>query len=203
MTDDTPAPRRPRIASIVILAVLGAASVWWLAQPAPATHGAARLRSPEILLAVFDTVWLLVLALPREPSWAATVTKLVVGAPFHLAIASAYGAGPGFHAAWTLVLCAFAAVGTVGARVSPRCHGIAMAVVSFALPLAAYAAGDLGGAAARPFLSASPLVAPTILARTSRTASAADAVPALIAAAIVFAVVHVVSRRRTAPAGDA
>lgn len=203
MTGDTPAPPRPRAASVVILAVLGAAAVWWLAQPAPAAHGAARLRSPEILLAVFDTVWLLLVALPRAPSWAQTVTKLAAPAPFHLAIASAYGAGPGFHAAWTLVLCAFAAVGTVGARVAPRCHGLAMAAVSFALPLAAYAAGDLGGAAARPFLSASPLVAPTILARTSRTATAADAVPALVAAAIVFAVVQVVSRRSAAPAGDA
>jgi hypothetical protein len=203
MTDDTPAPRRPRIASIVILAVLGAASVWWLAQPAPATHGAARLRSPEILLAVFDTVWLLLLALPREPSWAGTVTKLAVGAPFHLAIASAYGAGPGFHAAWTLVACAFAAVGTVGARVAPGCHGTAMAVVSLAMPLAAYAAGDFGGAAVRPFLLASPAVGPTILARTSWSASAGDAVPALIAAAAVFAVGQVAMRRRVTKAGDA
>src|SRR5262245_66327364 len=98
--------------------------------------------------------------MPRAASWPATLTKLAVGAPFHLAIASAYGAGPGFHAAWTLVACAFAAVGTVGVRVAPRCHGVAMAVVSFALPLAAYAAGDFGGAAARPSLLASPLVPP-------------------------------------------
>ena len=203
MTGETPAPRRPRVASVVILAVLGAASVWWLAQPAPATHGPARLRSPEILLAVFDTVWLLLLAMPRESSWAGTVTKLAVGAPFHLAIASAYGASPGFHAAWALVACAFGAVGTVGVRVAPGCHGVAMAVVSFAMPLAAYAAGDFGGASVRPLLLASPLVGPTILARTSWTASAGDAVPALIAAAVVFAVGQVASRRRAAVAGDA
>jgi hypothetical protein len=202
LTDEPPVPQRPRAASVVILAVLGAAAAWWLARPAPAAAGAARLRSPEILLAAFDTVWLVLLALPRAPSWAGTATKLGVGAPFHVAIASAFGAGPGFHAAWTLVACAFAAVGTVGARVSPRCHGTAMAAVSFALPLAAYAAGDLGGAAVRPLLLASPLVGPTILARTSRTASAADAVPALAAAAIVFAVGLVASRRRPAPAGD-
>lgn len=187
----------------MILAILGAVAVWMLARPAPSAPGAARLRSPEILLAVFDTVWLLLLAMPRAPSWAGTVTKLAVGAPFHLAIASAFGAGPGFHAAWALVACAFAAVGTVGARVHAACHGTAMAVVSFALPLAAYAAGDLGGAAVRPYLLASPAVAPTILARTSRTASAADALPALICAAIVFAVGLVMSRRRAAPAGEA
>jgi hypothetical protein len=203
LTEESPAPQRPRAFSVVVLAALGAAAVWWLARPAPAVHGAARLRSPEVLLAVFDTVWLLLLALPRAPSWAGVVTKLAVGAPFHVAIASAYGAGPGFHAAWALVLCAFAAVGTVGARSAPGCHGAAMAVVSFALPLAAYAAGDFGGAAVRPFLLASPAVAPTILARTSRAASAADAVPALIAAAIVFAIVQVVSRRRAAAAGSA
>src|SRR5262245_24216148 len=173
-----PAPPRPRAASVVILAVLGAAAVWWLGQPAPAAAGAARLRSPEILLAVFDTVWLLLLALPRRPSWAGTVTKLAVGAPFHLAIASAFGASPGFHAAWALVAGAFGAVGTVGVRAAPLVHGTAMAVVSFALPLAAYAAGDLGRAPVRPLLAASPLVAPTLLARASRTASAADAVPA-------------------------
>src|SRR5262245_46524204 len=198
-----PAPPRPRAASVVILAALGAAAAWWLGEPAPAAHGAARLRSPEVLLAAFDTVVLLLVALPRQPSWAGTVTKLAVGAPFHLAIASAYGAGPGFHAAWALVACAFAAVGTVGARVAPRCHGVAMAVVSFAMPLAAYAAGDFGGAAARPYLLASPLVAPTVLARTSSTASAADAVPALVAAAIVFAVGLVASRRSTPTEGHA
>ena len=203
MTDETPAPQRPRVASVVLLVALSAAAVWWLGEPAPATPGAARLRSPEILLAVLDTVWLLLLALPRAPSWAGTVTKLAAGAPFHLAIASAYGASPGFHVAWALVACAFAAVGTVGARIAPACHGMAMAVVSFAMPLAAYAAGEFGGAAARPFLLASPAVGPTILARTSRTASAADTVPALIAAAIVFAVALVMSRRRASAAEDA
>jgi len=144
---------------------------------------------------VFDTAWLLLVAAPRATSWPATLTKLVVGAPFHVAIAAAYGAGPGFHAAWTLTLCAFAAVGTIGVRIAPGVHGFGLALLAFALPLAAYAAGDFGGRDVRALLLATPTVGPTILARTSTTASAADAVPALVAAALLFSADLVASRR--------
>jgi len=191
-------PPRSGGASVAVLAVLGGVSVWLLARPAPEAAGAARLRSPEVLLAVFDTVWLFLVALPRATSWPATLTKLVVGAPFHVAVAAAYGAGPGFHAAWTLTLCAFAAVGTIGARVAPTVHGVGLALLSFALPLAAYVAGDFGGADVRALFLASPTVGPTILARTSTTAVAGDAVPALVAAALLFAADLAASRRAKA-----
>jgi hypothetical protein len=193
--DDTP---RSGGASVAVLALLGGAAVWALARPAPEAAGAARLRSPEILLAVFDTVWLFLVALPRATSWPATLTKLVVGAPFHFAIAAACGAGPGFHAAWALTLCAFAAVGTVGVRAAPTMHGFGLALLSFALPAAAYAAGEFGGADVRTFFLASPLTGPTVLARTSTTAAAGDAVPAIVAAALLFAADLAASRRAKA-----
>ena len=180
--------------SVAVLAVLGGAAVWLLARPAPDAAGAARLRSPEILLAIFDTAWLVLLALPRAPSWPATLTKLAVGAPFHLAIAAASGAGPGFHAAWALTATAFAAVGTIGVRVAPNVHGLGLALLAFALPLGAYAMGDFGGADVGALLLASPTVGPTLLARTSTTAAAGDAIPALVAAALLLAASLAASR---------
>ena len=189
------APPRAGAFSVAVLVILGGAAVWMLARPAPETPGLARLRSPEILLAIFDTTWLLLLALPRPASWPATLTKLAVGAPFHVAIAAAFGAGPGFHTAWALTACAFAAVGSIGVRVAPAAHGLGVALLAFALPLAAYAAGDFGGADVRAFLIASPAVGPTILARTSTFASAADAIPSLVAAALLLAADLFASRR--------
>jgi hypothetical protein len=185
--------------SVAVLAILGGVAVWLLARPAPDAAGAARLRSPEILLAIFDTVWLLLLALPRAASWPSAVTKLAVGAPFHLAIAAASGAGPGFHAAWALTAGAFAAVGTIGTRAAPRTHGLGMALLAFALPLGAYAAGDFLHADVGAFLAASPCVGPTILARTSTTAAAGDAIPALVAAAVLLAASLGASRLRKEP----
>jgi len=185
--------------SVAVLAVLGGVAVWLLARPAPDAAGAARLRSPEILLAIFDTVWLLLLAMPRSASWPSAVTKLAVGAPFHLAIAAASGAGPGFHTAWALTACAFAAVGTIGARAAPAVHGFGMALLAFALPLGAFAAGDFLGADAGALFAASPAVGPTILARTSTTAAAGDAVPALVAAALLLAASLAASRMRKEP----
>jgi hypothetical protein len=191
--------RRSGAVSVAIVAMLGGVAVWLLARPAPDAAGAARLRSPEILLAIFDTTWLLLLALPRAPSWPATLTKLAVGAPFHLAIAAAFGAGPGFHAAWAMTACAFAAVGTIGARAAPRVHGLGFSLLAFALPLGAYAMGDFGGADVRAWLVASPTVGPALLARTSTTAAAADAIPALVAAALLLAADLVASRARKEP----
>jgi hypothetical protein len=185
--------------SVAALVIVGAAAAWALARPAPDAEGAARLRSPEVLLAVFDTVWLLLLALPRAPSWPATATKLAVGAPFHAAIAAAAGAGPGFHAAWALTAAAFAAVGTVGVRAAPAVHGLAMALVAFALPLGAYAAGDFLRADVRAFLLASPTVGPTLLARSCTSAEAGDAVPLVVAAALVFAADLAAARARKEP----
>jgi hypothetical protein len=91
---------------------------------------------------------------------------------------------------------AFASVGTVGAAVAPRFHGLGVTFLAFALPLAAYGAGDFGGAGVLPLFAASPMVVPTILARTSRTASAADALPALVAAAVLLTADLVASRMR-------
>lgn len=201
MTDATlpPPPARSGSFSVAVLAVLGAAAAWVLADAAPETPGAARLRSPEILLAVFDTVWLLCLALPRAPSWTATATKLAVGAPFHAAIAAAAGAGPGFHAAWALTACAFAAVGTFGARAAPGVQGLGCSLLAFALPLGAYAAGEFLGAEVGAWLRASPLVGPTLLARSCTTATAGDAAPALVAAALLFAAVLAAARRKQEP----
>ncbi len=187
-------PARAGAASIALVAILGGAAVWMLSRPAPEAPGMSRIVSPEILLAIFDTVWLLLLALPREPSWPSAFAKLAVGAPFHVALAAAFGAGPGFHAAWAMTALAFASVGVVGTAVAPRVHGLGVSLLAVALPLAAYAVGDFGGADALPFLAASPTVGPTILARTSRTASAADAVPALVAAAVLLASGLVASR---------
>jgi hypothetical protein len=189
-------PARAGAASIALLALLGGAAVWMLSRPAPGAPGLARILSPEILLAIFDTVWLLLLALPREPSWPSACAKLAVGAPFHAALAAAFGAGPGFHAAWAMTALAFASVGVVGTAVAPRVHGLGVSLLAVALPLAAYAAGDFGGAGVLPLFAASPTVGPTILARTSRTASAADAVPALVAAAILLAADLAASRTR-------
>lgn len=191
-------PGRSGGASVAVLALLGGVAVWLLARPAPETAGAARLRSPEVLLAVFDTAWLLLVAAPRATSWPAVLTKIVVGAPFHVAVAAAGGAGPGFHAAWALTIGAFAAVGAVGVRVAPAVHGFGLALVAFALPLAAYAAGEFGGADVRALFLASPTVGPTILARTSTTAAAGDAVPAVVAAALLLAAALVASRRAKA-----
>lgn len=189
-------PARAGAASIALLAVLGGAAVWMLSRPLPAAPGMARIAAPEILLAVFDTVWLLLLALPREPSSFAAFAKLAVGAPFHAALAAAFGAGPGFHAAWFLTAVAFAAVGAVGAAVAPRVHGLGVTLLAIALPLAAYAMGDFGGADVLPLFAASPAVGPTMLARASRTATASDAVPALVAAALLLGADLVASRSR-------
>lgn len=136
------------------------------------------------------------MALPRAPSFAGAVTKLAIGAPFHVAIAAAFGAGPGFHVAWFVVIAAFAAVGVVGVRTAPRVHGTGMAVLSFALPLGSYAAGEFGGAEVRSLFLASPAVMPTLLARTSRTATPADAIPALIAAALLLVASLIATRVR-------
>ena len=188
-------PSRTGLASCAALALLGGLAVWMLARPAPADAGAARLRSPEILLAAFDSAWLLLLALPRDPSWPGTAARVAVGVPFHCVIGAASGAGPGFHAAWGLTAGAFAAVGAMTARAAPRTHGAGLALLCVALPLAAYAAGDLGGAEVRSFLLASPAIAPTVFARTCTTVVPADAVPALIAASLLFAVELAAARR--------
>jgi hypothetical protein len=187
---------RLRGGSTALLALFGGAAVWMLARPAPEAAGAARLRSPEVALAVFDTAWLLLLALPRTASWPAALTRLVAPAPFHVALAAACGASAGFHAAWAMTALAFAATGVVGARAASSVHGLAVAVLALALPLAAYSAGQFGGADVRALLLASPTVAPTLLARSATTAAAGDAVPALVAAALLLAVDLAVSRRR-------
>jgi hypothetical protein len=190
--------RRAGATSVAVLALVGGMAMWMLARPAPEAVGAARLRSPEIALATFDTIWLLLLAVPSAASWPAAVTKLVVGAPFHVAIAAAGGAGPQFHGAWALVAAAFAAVGVVGTRAAPTVHGVATSLAAFALPLAAYAAGEFGGADVRAVFLASPTVAPTLLARTSTIATVGDAVPSLVVATLVLAADLAAARRRRA-----
>lgn len=181
--------------AVVVLALLGAAAVLLLAAPAPSAKGLARIRSPAVLLSVFDTVWLLALLLPRGASWWDVLPRLAAPAPFHLAIAAAAGASAGFHAAWGLAAAATAAVGTLGMRVAPAAHGIGASAFCVALPLAAYAAGDFGGAEVRGPLAASPLVGPSLLAHASATASAADALPALAAAAVLLAADLLAGRR--------
>jgi hypothetical protein len=200
MTEGSPTANAPRLGggSALLLAALGAAAAFLLSRPAPESAGMSRLRDPEILLAVFDTVWLLVLALPGRGDWSGTAARLLVGAPFHWAVAAAAGAGPGFHAAFAISAGAFASVGTLGARLAPTAHGVAIALLSFALPLAAYAAGDFGGAGVRALFLASPTVGPTLLARSCATASASDAIPAVVAAALVLAACVVASRRTKA-----
>src|SRR5262245_22774926 len=98
MSDAAAARPSSGLWSVSVLAVLGCASVVALSQGAPSAPGSARLVAPEILLAVFDTVWLLALALPRSATWPAALTKLAVGAPFHAVMAAAFGSSSGFHA---------------------------------------------------------------------------------------------------------
>jgi hypothetical protein len=194
-TEPAAPPERRGVAAVVLLALLGAAAVWLLALPAPATPGLARIRTPGALLAVLDTVWVLAMLVPRGTGFWDAVVRLAVPAPFHVAIASAGGAGPGFHAAFALVALAAAAVGALGVRVAPRVHGAGVAALCVALPLAAYAAGDFGGHATAPLLAASPLVGPAMLARGATTASAGDALPALAALAVLLAADLIAARR--------
>jgi len=84
-------------------------------------------------------------------------------------------------------------------RAAPAVHGFGMALLAFALPLAAYAAGDFLHAEVEALLAASPSVGPTLLARTSTTAAASDAVPALVAAALLLAASLAASRLRKEP----
>jgi hypothetical protein len=180
---------RPAAVTVSVLAIVGAGAAWLCAAPAPDAWGASRIASPEVLLSAFDTLWLLLVAIPSARSWSATLTRLVVGLPFHVAVAAAAGAGGGFHAAFGAVALAFAAVGTLAAGGASRVHGTAIALIAFALPLGAYAAGDLCGVAyphVRPFLLASPAVAPTLLAHAAPTAPASDCTPALLAAGLLL-----------------
>jgi hypothetical protein len=169
------------------LVVLGAVAAWVLSQTAPQATGAARLHSPEVLLSIFDTVWLLFLLGPQSGGLSRAIAVLVVGAPFHLALAAASGAGPGFHAAWGLLAPASAGVGAIGSRAAPPAHGLGTALLAFALPLAAYALGDFARLDVFAWLDASPLVGPSRLARAAPSAEAGRAVPALIATGALLA----------------
>ncbi len=126
----------------------------------------------------------------------------MIGAPFHLAAAASAGASAGHLAAWSATALAFGAASVVGAGAAPRVHGLAAALLTFALPLAAYAVAEFASTDVPFLLAASPGTAPTLLARTAPAVVAASAVPALVAAAALLAV-DLVCGRRSAGRSDA
>ena len=83
-------------------------------------------------------------------------------------------------------------------RAPPRVYGLAFAALVFAVPMVAYALGEFLSVPVSALFRASPLTAPTLLARSAPHAQAAHAIPALLAAAALLAVV---SRARR-PAED-
>jgi len=196
-TAETPAVPRPAAVVLpIVVVVLGALVVTVLGQTRPEIPGAARLAAPASLLAVFDTVWLLALAAPgRATRWDRAVVA-VVGAPFHVAVAAASSAGP--EHAFALALVAFAYVAAASfVREGRRVALIAFLVAVFGLPLGAYVGGDLLGLHTIAWLHASPLTAPTLLARAEGGASAGQAWPALAAGAAVIAIARLEARLLT------
>ena len=193
---DGPAPPTPcPWLAAAFLVVLGGVAVHLLGAPPPDSPGAARLASPEILLAVFDTLWLLAAAGPWRVGALDRGVTLVVGAPFHLVIAAPAGAGPAHLVATAMIVLGFAAAAGAARGRSPGVHAALLALLTFAIPVVAYALAEFAGVGANALFRASPLTAPTLLARTAPTAAAADAVPALVAAALLVAVATVVRRR--------
>ncbi len=183
------------LVSVALLACGGAwaaAFVRGFAPPPPAGSGSARLASPEILLAVFDTVWLLLL-LPGR-TLLRRVVLLAAGLPFHVALAAAAAAGPGHAGAFALLALGFAAVAAVSCGQESRRPGLALSLVTFALPLAAYVLLEFVGLGDQVLLLASPLTAPTLLARDAASVGATAGLPGIAGAAAALVLERILER---------
>jgi hypothetical protein len=183
-----PAPhagsRSPGAALLLVVAV-GSAAAWTLSSSAPAPPGARRLAAPETLLSLFDAVAILLLALPCSFGAGGRLLLGAAAAPFHAAIAAAAGAGPGFHVAVALTAAAWGgAIGFSAAR-TPRLAGAAASAFAFGVPLAAYGLGDLARLPTGATFLASPLTAPVLLAHRAAEVAAVDALPSVVASALV------------------
>lgn len=187
---DAPA-RRARLLFPALVVLIGACSAWASALPAPASPGAARVVSAEVLLAVFDALLVLGMAAPTRARWSDRAALLLVGLPFHVVLAAGAGASPGHAVALATIAAAFGAVASLGAARagSSPLSGAAFALLTFGLPAVAYVLGDLLGVAANGLFLASPLTGAVLLARTCTEAGAATCVPSVVAALLWSAVV--------------
>lgn len=185
---------------LLCVVVAGAAAAWALAAPPAESPGARRLASPEILLGAFDAVVFLLLVRPGSRDAPETIVLLLAAAPFHAAISAAAGAGPGHLGAIAVSAAAWAAAALVAARggSTARLGAVMLTAATFALPLAAYGLAEFVRLPVRAAFFASPLTGPVVLARRAATASVADAVPALAAAALIIALAGI-ARRRAEP----
>ncbi len=197
----------PAVAALptAALVVLGAAITWTLGDAAASGRGAARALSPDVLLATFDAAWLLLLLPGAGLLW--RVVLLVTGLPFHATIAAAAGAGPGHAVALTLLLVAFALATAVprtsaAGAASGRRPLLPLSVITFVLPLWAYASMEFLGSEGTQLLLASPLTAPVLLARQAASATTAMAIPGVVAAALLLVVDMIVARLLRGRAGE-
>lgn len=192
----SPCPATAWLATAVVAAV-GAAAVTALGASPPAVPGPAKALSPPVVLGAFGVVAALALVRPSPRRDAAeTAALLAVALPFHAALASAAGAGAGFHGAWLLAAAGFAALGLAAARRRDLAwSSAAAAALCFALPLSAYAGADFLGWPARTALLASPLTFPALAARDAARLAPGDGVPALVACAAAALALLLVPRR--------
>lgn len=189
---------KPSALPVAIVALAGAGLVLALATVPPAGSGARSAFTPATLLAAFDVVWVLLLARPGARSLPETAALLGAGAPFHAVAAGEARGGAGHLGGFALLALAWTGAGLAAARGGPVAVG-GVAFAAFGLPLAAYAASEfLLRAPLTSLFLASPATGPVLLARSAPTASASDAVPAVVAAALVAS--SALLRRRPAEA---
>lgn len=190
---------------VAVVALVGAAACWSLADAPPADAGARVILSAPVLLGAFDTLTALAAARPSPQRRAADVVALgCIAAPFHFALAAAAGVPlgvGGLHAVWGASLAAWGAAGVVAARAARTGGALALlptvllASITTALPVAAYGAAEfLGWRSRAPFL-ASPLTGPALIVHDGAFAAAADSVWSLAAAAVVCISAVIATRR--------
>ncbi|MCE9636959.1 MAG: hypothetical protein K8T90_14740 [Planctomycetes bacterium] len=168
----------------LLLAVVGASSVWISTLPAPAGRGAAQCVAPHALLVIFDASTALLLVRPGRRGLAETLALAALAAPFHAALGAAAQAGAGAHAALATSCAAWAAMALVTSRLAPRLAPVTASLVVFGLPLAGYGLGEFARLPVAAVFLASPLTGPVVLAQGAGSGSPGDAVPALAAATL-------------------
>lgn len=190
---------RPWFAPLCVAAV-GAAAVWLSSLPVPAGRGAARCVAPETLLSLFDVTVAVLLTRPGRRGVAESLALAALAAPFHAALAAPVASGVGAHVAFATSCAAWAAAALLLSARAPRSAPAVLAGLVFGAPLAGYGLGDFARLPAASLLAASPLTGPVLLAHRASAATAGDARPALVGAAVAVAVALVVERRRAPPA---